>query len=82
MKITPKAIREDDLLDVCIVHSIGIKKLIMIFPSVILGWHPIFKKYVKMFTGKHVIANPSGCNFMQRDGEVAKEVNNLEVKRY
>lgn len=82
MKITPKAIREDDLLDICIVHGIGIKKLIMIFPSVILGWHPIFKKYVKMFTGKHVIANPSGCNLMQRDGEVAKEVNKLEVKRY
>lgn len=81
MKITPKAVREDDLLDICIVHSISLAKLVMIFPSVILGWHPMFKKHVTMLTGKHVIAKSIGCNLMQRDGEVTKDVNILEIKR-
>ena len=82
MKITPKAIREDDLLDICVVHGIGIKKLLFILPSVFLGWHTMFKKYVTMIRGKHVVANTNGaCDIIQRDGEVSVGVDKIEVRR-
>lgn len=82
MKITPKAIREDDVLDICIVHNIKVRKLILIFPTVFLGWHTRFKKCVTTIRGKHIIANPNGgCNVLQRDGEVSIGVDKIEVRR-
>ena len=82
MKITPKAVREDDVLDVCIVHSVGVKKLICILPTVFSGLHVKFKKYVTMIRGKHIVANPNGgCNILQRDGEVSIGVEKIEVRR-
>ena len=82
MKITPKAVREDDLLDVCIVHNIKVRKLIFILPTVFLGWHVMFKKYVSVIRGKHIIADPhGGCDVLQRDGEVSIGVDKIEVRR-
>lgn len=82
MKITPKAVREDDTLDICIVHGIGPKKLLFILPTVFSGAHVMFKKYVTMIRGKHIIADPNGgCNVLQRDGEVSTGVDKIEVRR-
>lgn len=82
MKITPKAVREDDLLDVCIVHNIKVRKLIFILPTVFLGWHVMFKKHVSIIRGKHIIADPNGgCDVLQRDGEVSIGVDKIEVRR-
>ena len=82
MKITPKAVREDDVLDVCVVHNISVKKLICILPTVFLGWHVMFKKYVTILRGKHIVADPNGgCDVLQRDGEVSIGVDKIEVRR-
>lgn len=82
MKVTPKAVREDDVLDICVVHNIGVKKLIFILPTVFLGWHVMFKKHVTMIRGKHVLADPHGaCDILQRDGEVSVGVDKIEVRR-
>lgn len=81
MKITPKAIREDDLLDICIVHSVPIRKLVCIFPTIFLGKHIWFKKYVTTFTGKCIRVKSISYNILQRDGEVSEGVNEIEVRR-
>ena len=82
MKVTPKAVREDDLLDVCVVHNIKVRKLIFILPTVFFGWHVKFKKYVSIIRGKHIIADPNGgCDILQRDGEVSTGVDKIEVRR-
>lgn len=81
MKITPQSIREDDLLEICVIHDIKLPKLLCIFPTIFPGWHVIFKKPVTMISGKHVIIKPCGCDVMQHDGEVSVNVNELEIKR-
>ena len=82
MKVTPKAVREDDQLDICVVHSIGLKKLIFILPTVFFGWHVIFKKYVTFIRGKHITVDTHGaCDVLQRDGEVTTGVEKMEVRR-
>lgn len=81
MKVTPQSIREDDLLEVCIVHGVKLWKLLMIFPLIFLGFHTWFKKPVKMLSGKHIIAHPINCSVMQRDGEVTENVEYLDIKR-
>lgn len=82
MKITPKAIREDDHLDVCVVQGIKLWSLLMVFPLVFLGWHRFFrKKYIHFHKAKHVIAKPKGCNILQKDGEISYDVQQIEVER-
>lgn len=82
MKITPKAIREDDLLDICIVHSIGLFSLLTVFPLVFIGKHIWFrKKSITMLRGHHLKAKPFGCTILQQDGDVLTNVSEIEVQR-
>ncbi len=82
MKITPKAKREDDHLDVCIVHGIKLWSLLLAFPLVFLGLHRfVRKKWIHFFKAKHIIATPYHCNLLQMDGEVAYKVTQIEVHR-
>ncbi|MDE7263923.1 MAG: hypothetical protein K2N64_04615 [Anaeroplasmataceae bacterium] len=82
MKITPKAVREDDVLDICIVHGIKLWSLLMVFPLVFLGLHRFFrKKYIHFFKAKHIIAKPSGCDIVQQDGEILTNVWKVDVHR-
>lgn len=80
MKITPKALRDDEYLDICIVHSVSKFKLLCIFPLIYLGWHTFFKKYVDYFKCKTFKAKPVGCNIMQNDGEVLEYIENVSVE--
>lgn len=82
MKITPKAVREDEYLDICIVHDIKLWSLLMVFPLVFLGLHRFFrKKYLDFIKAKHIIAKPRDCDVLQLDGEVMHQVNQIEVHR-
>lgn len=81
MRVTPKAKRDDEYLDVCIVHTVSHKKIIAIFPFIFLGKHVWFKKYVDIIRCKTFKAVPNGCNILQRDGEVLDYVRSIEVER-
>lgn len=82
MKITPMAKREDPHLDICIVHHVHRRKILLIFPIVFLGLHRfILKKYIHFYTAKQVRVNPHGCNILQKDGEIAEAVNSIEIER-
>lgn len=82
MKITPKAVREDDILDICVVHNIKLWNLLLIFPLVFIGKHTWFsKKLVTMLRGKNIKVKPYGCNVLQMDGEVSYDVKGLDITR-
>ena len=79
MKVCPKASRNDDLLDVCIVHSISHRKILAVFPFIYIGKHVWFKKYVEIFRCKKFSAIPDGCSLLQRDGEVLDYVRSVDA---
>lgn len=81
MKVSPKSLRVDDKLELVVIHSVGFKRLLLIFPLIFIGKHTLAKKYVNFITGKNfkVLAT---YNLLQIDGEVEKEVESLEVKRF
>lgn len=82
MKITPMAKREDNHLDICIVHKIKLRKLLLVFPIVFLGLHRfICKKYIHFYKAKHVVVKPQNCSILQKDGEIAEAVEYIEIKR-
>lgn len=82
MKITPKAKREDDHLDICVVHDIKLWSLLMVFPLVFLGFHRFFrKKYMDFIPAKHVLVYPKECDILQKDGEISNNVKVAEIKR-
>nr|MDE6660923.1 hypothetical protein [Anaeroplasmataceae bacterium] len=82
MKITPLAKREDDHLDICIVHTIKLRKLLLVFPIVFLGLHRfICKKYIHFYQAKHVLVKPQNCSILQKDGEIAEAVDHIEIQR-
>lgn len=81
MKVTPNAIRNDEYLDLCIVHSIPLWKVILIFPLIFLGKHVAFKKHIVSVHCRKLRAVPEGCNLLQRDGEILDYVREIEVER-
>lgn len=82
MKITPKAKREDDFLDICIVHDIRLFHLLCIFPLVFIGKHIWFcKKSITMLRGQKITVTPIGCTVLQRDGEISQNVHQILMER-
>lgn len=80
MKLSPKSDREDDILEVVVAHSMGLKKLLTVFPTIFLGKHLIFKKSIFIAKGKHIILEANKNQIVQSDGEIYPTTNKLEVK--
>lgn len=81
MKISPKSKRLDDILEVVVVKNVGKFLLFLIFPTIYLGIHKIFRRYVKFFQGKHIIIQTDNDVHVQYDGEAYYPRNRIEVKR-
>lgn len=81
MKVSPESKREDDVLEFCVVHNVGFRKLLLIFPLIFLGKHTIAKKSVTFIKGKNFEIIPSDWRIMQKDGEVETAVEMITVKR-
>ena len=81
MKISPKSVRDDDVLEVVVIKGIPKFWLILIFPTIYLGIHTIFKRWVKMYKGKQVIIESKIDNYVQMDGEAFYPVKRIEVRR-
>ena len=80
MKISPKSERLDNKLEFVVIHSVGFKRLLTIFPLIFIGKHTIAKKYVNFLTGEKFKFN-FNYHLLQIDGEVIDEVKSLEVTR-
>lgn len=81
MKIAPKANRDSDDLTVVIVRKVPKWLLILIFPTIYLGIHSIFKRYIKFITVKNVLIKTSKELYAQVDGDDYLLVNEIEIKR-
>ena len=79
MKIAPKAIRNNNELDIVVVHSMSKLKLILCFPFVYFGWHLILKKNIAYYKCRHFKAIPDGCGSLQIDGETLDYCEQIEV---
>ncbi|MFU8792990.1 MAG: diacylglycerol/lipid kinase family protein [Acholeplasmataceae bacterium] len=69
MKVAPMAKRNEKALHVVMLKDIPKWLLIMIFPTIYLGWHPIFKRYVSFYKVDHVALSFKEDAHMQIDGE-------------
>lgn len=81
MKISPKSKRLDDELEVVVVKNVGKFLLFLIFPTIYLGIHKIFKRFVKFYKGKHIIIKTDQDVHVQYDGEACYPRNKIEVHR-
>ena len=69
MKVAPMAKRNEKALHVVMLKDIPKWLLILIFPTIYLGWHPIFKKYVSFYKVDQVELSFAEDAHMQIDGE-------------
>ncbi|BCR36548.1 diacylglycerol/lipid kinase family protein [Mariniplasma anaerobium] len=79
MKIAPKASRNEKALYVVIVKKIPKWMLILIFPTIYLGWHVIFKRYVSVYRAEHVKIEFKEDTYLQIDGDVVYPIKKFEA---
>lgn len=81
MKFSPSSVRNDDLLELLIIHRIPRLLLFVIFPTIYFGKHTIFKRYVKVQQGKVFKVEYGKTTYLQMDGESISGVKVMEITR-
>lgn len=81
MKISPKSVRLDDKLEIVVVNRVRRWLLLLIFPTIYLGIHGMFKKWVHFYEGKHIKIKTDQEHFVEFDGEKSSPTNSLEIFR-
>jgi len=81
MRFSPKSKRDDDILEMMIIHRIPRILLFVIFPTIYLGWHVMFKRYVTIIPCKEVKVQYETKTYLQMDGESVSEIDYMEIKR-
>lgn len=79
MKIAPKASRHERKLSVVLVKKIPKWLLILIFPTIYLGWHVIFRRYVSIYRTDHVKITFEKNTYLQIDGDVEYPIKTFEA---
>ncbi|MFP4178336.1 MAG: diacylglycerol/lipid kinase family protein, partial [Acholeplasmataceae bacterium] len=70
MKVAPRAKRSDDSLQLVVIRNMPKWLLFLIFPTIYLGWHTIFRSFVSIHQGKRITLKSSEGTHMQIDGDV------------
>ena len=81
MKMTPKAKRLDEYIDICIIHKLSKFSLILCFPLIYLGWHRIKRRAVTILSGKEISIKCDEGLYMQVDGEDFSDIKEIHAKR-
>ncbi len=81
MKVAPKQDRNSDELTLVVVHKVCVLLLIFILPTIYLGKHTIFKKYVKTYKCKSVELKTSSKQFMELDGDIVPNVDEVKINK-
>lgn len=82
MKLSPKSNRFDDEMELCMVHSVNLFVLLLIFPLIFIGKHMWFKKVgIECIKGKEFKLVASTPQTLQSDGEVTIGVKEFTCKR-
>lgn len=71
MKVTPRAVLDDGLLDVCVLGALGRLEFLRAFPSVYRGAHLAHPK-IRTYRARRVVLRPAGERALlaQADGEI------------
>lgn len=81
MKISPKSVRLDDKLEVVVVNKIRRWIFLLIFPTIYLGIHKIFKRGIHFYQGKEISITTDKEQIIQFDGEVFSPTTGLDIVR-
>ncbi len=82
MKIAPDANRNDDELHLVLVRKISKFMLFLIFPTIYSGNHVKFKKWIKIYRGKHFELEFEKETYMQIDGDDEYPIKQIKVDAY
>ncbi len=82
MKVAPNADRTKPDLHLVILKDIPKWLLIMIFPTIYLGWHLIFKRFVKVYVGKEISVQFDKPTYLQIDGDVEYPIDHFSTKAF
>jgi len=82
MKLAPKMKRGLDHLELVVIKKIPRWLIIIIFPTIYLGWHKIFSSFVKFYKGNHIKVEMLTDSYLQRDGEHEFPVRKFEVIKH
>lgn len=77
MKIAPKASRGDNTLQLVVISKVPKWLLVLIFPTIYLGWHKIFKRYVQFYEVDSVEITSEILTYSEIDGEDKADVTSL-----
>lgn len=69
MKMAPHAKRDEKYLDLLVIKNISKFLLFLIFPTIYVGLHIKFKKFVTIYKAKKVNIKLDASTYMQIDGE-------------
>ena len=79
MKLAPKKLRELNHLELVVIKKVPRWLIFMIFPTIYLGWHKIFRSFVRFYKGQHIKVSMLTDSYLQRDGEHEYPVREFEV---
>lgn len=79
MKIAPQAKRDQAELDLVVVKKIPKWLLILIFPTIYLGLHTMFKRYVKIIKGTDITISFDTPTYLQIDGDVEYPIDKISA---
>ena len=82
MKIAPKAHRNVKELYLVVVKKVPKWLLMVIFPTIYLGWHVIFKKWVQIYKSTEITVKFDKPTYLQIDGDVEYPVDIITAKAY
>ncbi len=81
MKLAPSADRLDDKLNIIVIHSVNLVKLLMIFPFIFIGKHMWFKNVgITELIGSSVTLKSSRGIVVQSDGEIYPVTDTIECR--
>lgn len=81
MRFAPKADRTSDIMYVLIAQKAPRWIVGIIFPSIYLGLHKLFRRYVKLYPAKEVEIIFEQETYLQIDGEDFNSINSVVVKK-
>ena len=81
MKVAPKQNRDDDVFTVVIVEKVPTILLVFILPTIYLGLHTIFKRYVKIVKGKDIEILTDSPKLCEIDGDILGNINKIKTTK-
>ncbi len=82
MKIAPRADRTRNDLDLVVVQKVSKFLLFLIFPTIYLGLHVFFKRWVTIYRGQSIAIEFDHPTYLQIDGDVEYPIDRFTVQAF